>query len=325
MVRPGRDHQESAREPPAAGTAHRVGGLPRDEHGHDRGLAGAGRELERQPVETGVRLLVGGGEMVEESAAFVAEPWRDLGQPDRGLRRFDLAEEGPDVAEAVAAPVLQEPSRLGSHPPPAGIRNRSPRIDPAPQLVDDLHQLVLLTLLLQRLRRRVEDHLVLATLLRPRDRRDERDTAAAVEDLARGLAALVELPVPRRVLVGRVEDGPVEKLVAHGGASLSHGSDRGAFPEVVSGRSRTAQSFAYRRSVVHVSGNLVAWPEGPPAPRRVNPIREGFGRSAVLALDALSVEHPTTPHVQAVRPPALPRRWRRRRVEPRAQSGELRR
>ena len=43
------DHQESAREPPAAGTAHRIDGLPRDEHGHDGGLAGAGRELERQP------------------------------------------------------------------------------------------------------------------------------------------------------------------------------------------------------------------------------------------------------------------------------------
>ena len=103
----GGDHQESAREPPAAGTAHRVGGLPRDEHGHDRGLAGAGRELERESCEAGVRLLVGDREMIEEAAAFVAEPRRDLGQPDRGLRRLDLAEEGADVGEAVAAPVLQ--------------------------------------------------------------------------------------------------------------------------------------------------------------------------------------------------------------------------
>ena len=99
-------------KPPAAGTAHRVDGLPRDEHGHDGGLAGAGRELEREACEAGVRLLVGGGEMVEEAAAFVAEPRCDLGQPDRGLRRFDLAEEGSDVGEAVAAPVLEEPGRL---------------------------------------------------------------------------------------------------------------------------------------------------------------------------------------------------------------------
>ena len=208
----------------ATSVGNRVDGLPRDEHGHDRGLAGAGRELERKAREAGVRLLVGGGEMVEEAAALVAEPWRDLGQPDRGLRRLDLAEEGPDVAEAVAAPVLQEAGRLGRHPPTAGVRNRSPRIDPAPQLVDDLHQLVLLTPFLQRLRRLVKDHRALAALLRLRNRGDERDAAAAVEDAARGLAALVELPVPRRVLVGGVEDGAVEEVVAHGSGSLSQGS-----------------------------------------------------------------------------------------------------
>ena len=237
------DHQESAGEPPTAGTAHRIDGLPRDEHGHDGGLAGTGRELQRQAVEAGVRLLVDGREMVEESAAFVAERRRDLGQPDCGLRRFDLAEEGPGVAEAVplasrarsgniplasrarlvAAPVLEEPSRLRSHAPPAGVRNRPPRIDPAPQLVDDLHQLVLLSLRLQCLCRLVEDKRTLAPLLRLRDWRDERDAPAAVKDAARGLAGLVELPVTRWVLVGGVEDGAVEESVAHEGAILSHG------------------------------------------------------------------------------------------------------
>ena len=81
------------REPPAAGTAHRIDRLPRNEHGHDRGLAGAGRELERQPSKAGVRLLVGRREMVEESAALVAERRRDLGQPDRagsGAPRFGM-------------------------------------------------------------------------------------------------------------------------------------------------------------------------------------------------------------------------------------------
>ena len=75
--------------------------------------------------------------------------------------------------------------------------------------------------------------------------------------LARRLAALVELPVPRRVLVGRVEDGAVEEVVAHGGGSLSHGSDRGALPEATSNRARTAQSFDYHRYVVHTSRILI--------------------------------------------------------------------
>lgn len=142
-----------------SGTAHRVDGLPRDEHGHDRGLAGPGREFECKAVETGVRLRVGGRETVEEAAAFVAETRRDLGQPDRGLRRFDLAEEGPNVAEAMplaararlmATPVLQEPGRFRRDAPAARVWNRPPRIDPAPQLVDHLHELVLLTFRLER-------------------------------------------------------------------------------------------------------------------------------------------------------------------------------
>ena len=218
------DHQEPACEPLAAGTANRIDGLPRDEHGHDGGLASAGRELEREPSKAGVRLFVGGREMVEESTAFVAGTRRDLGQPDSGLCRFDLAEEGADVAEPVVAPMLQEPSRLGSHPPPARVRNRPPRIDLAPESVDDLHQLVLLAVRLQCLRRLVEVHLALSALLGLRNRGDERDAAAAIEDAARGLAALVEFPVTRRVLVGRVENGAVEEPVAHGSVSLSHGS-----------------------------------------------------------------------------------------------------
>ena len=43
---PRRDDEESAREPVAAGMAHRVDGLPRDQHRHYCCLARAGRELQ---------------------------------------------------------------------------------------------------------------------------------------------------------------------------------------------------------------------------------------------------------------------------------------
>ena len=38
---------------------------------------------------------------------------RDLGEPNRGFRRFDLAEERPHAAELVVSPMLQEPGGLG--------------------------------------------------------------------------------------------------------------------------------------------------------------------------------------------------------------------
>ena len=111
---PGRHDQEAAREVPAAGTADRVHRLPGDQHGHDRGLAGAGRHLEGNPEEFGVCDGVRVVEMVPEAA----QPWRqirpriperpgDLHQPDRGLGRLDLAEERTEVRELVAAPVAE--------------------------------------------------------------------------------------------------------------------------------------------------------------------------------------------------------------------------
>ena len=45
--------------------------------------------------------------MIEDLPLLPAALRRDLGQPDRGLHRLDLAEERPDVAEPMTAPVLQ--------------------------------------------------------------------------------------------------------------------------------------------------------------------------------------------------------------------------
>jgi hypothetical protein len=54
---------------------------------------------------------------------------RDLGQPDRGLRGLDLAEERTHAAELVVAPVLQQAGRLGRDLPLAGIGQAAPGID----------------------------------------------------------------------------------------------------------------------------------------------------------------------------------------------------
>ncbi len=65
--------------------------------------------------------------------------------------------------------------------------------------------------------------------VRVRDRRDERDLAALGEDPVRRLAAGVELPVPGRVLVRRVQDRLLEECSRRRhGRSKSSGARRGS-------------------------------------------------------------------------------------------------
>ena len=61
--------QKAARELLAAWAAHGVDRLPRDEHGHDSGLARAGGELQREPHQFRVGVLVGRCKMVEDCAS----------------------------------------------------------------------------------------------------------------------------------------------------------------------------------------------------------------------------------------------------------------
>ena len=95
----GRDDQEAAGEVVAARMAHRIDRLPGDQHRHDRGLAGAGRQLQRDAHQLGVRLLVGAADMRPDPGACRRTIGGDLGQPDRGLDRLDLAEERANVLE----------------------------------------------------------------------------------------------------------------------------------------------------------------------------------------------------------------------------------
>ncbi len=80
--------------------------LPGDEHGHDDGLAGAGRHLEGDARQAGVEVGVRLAQLVLDPGVAVAGG--DLGEVDGGLERLDLAEEqlplavgvGPVVAAA---------------------------------------------------------------------------------------------------------------------------------------------------------------------------------------------------------------------------------
>ena len=108
---PGRDDKKAAREVLAAGTANRVDRLPGDEHRHDRRLAGAGGELQRETLELRIGVLVRAARC-SRMPLPADEMRRDLSQPDGRLDRLDLAEERANVAELVMPPVLQEPRGL---------------------------------------------------------------------------------------------------------------------------------------------------------------------------------------------------------------------
>ena len=97
------------RESPTARVAHRIDGLPGNDHGHDRGLAGAGRQLQRQTGKAGIGLLVGFFQMVKKITACLAKFWRHFSEPDDRFHRFHLAEEGgePTVVGLLPTPVAE--------------------------------------------------------------------------------------------------------------------------------------------------------------------------------------------------------------------------
>ena len=101
----------------AARAPHGVDRLPGDQHRHHGGLAGAGGELQREPHQLRVGVRVRRSQVVQEDACPACRLRRDLGQPDRGLDRLDLAEEGPDAAELVMPPVLKQPGGFRRHLP----------------------------------------------------------------------------------------------------------------------------------------------------------------------------------------------------------------
>jgi hypothetical protein len=195
--------------------ADRIDSLPRDEHRQHGGLARAGRKLQREPVKLRVCVAVRALEVLEE-APELPHMGGDLGEPDRRLHGFDLAEERPQRLELVAPPILQQPRRFGRDLPLRG-RQRPPGCHGAPHLVDE--RPVVLLLLRREALALVEDDFFLLdrslVLLGLRDRRDELSAATLLDDLLRGLAVLVKLPVPCRDRVGGIQDGMVEERVGN--------------------------------------------------------------------------------------------------------------
>ena len=206
--RDARSHdQETPRETPAVRVADRVDRLPRDDHGHDGRLAGAGGQLQGQTRKLRVGVVVGVGNTVEKAPSDLPELRRNLGQPDSRLDRLDLAEEGTDVAEVVVPPMLEQASGFRRDAPVVGVRQASPLVDVTANLIHHLRDFVLLLLGGQPLAL-VKDELLL-TLGYPalpglRDRSDEVHSATGLDDPLGRLTLGVQLPVPGRGLIGRV-------------------------------------------------------------------------------------------------------------------------
>ena len=108
--------------------AHRVDGLPGDDHGHHRRFACAGGQLEREAQQVRIGVRVDCGEMVEKAFALFPDLGRDFREPDNGFDRFHLTKERADAAEIVRAPMLQQAPRHRRDPPVVGILDATPAV-----------------------------------------------------------------------------------------------------------------------------------------------------------------------------------------------------
>jgi len=139
----------------------------------------------------------------------------DLGEPDGGFNRLHLAEEGPDVAELVLPPMLQQAGRFGCDLPLIGMRQAAPLIDLLPHGID--HGCCTFILLGRRGQpfAFVEHELLLCVgafaLPGLGNRRDKLGAATALDNLLCRLPLVIKLPVSCRVGIGRVQDRMVEE------------------------------------------------------------------------------------------------------------------
>ena len=115
--------QEVLDELPPLRMPDRVDRLPGDQHGHHGGLASPSSHFQRKPEHLGVGLFVGPGDVAADDFVLASAVGArrhqagHLGQPHYCFRCLDLAEEEAVSVELVAAPVLQQASRLRRYSP----------------------------------------------------------------------------------------------------------------------------------------------------------------------------------------------------------------
>lgn len=194
-----RDDQESIGEALVLRIGLPVERLPGDEHGHQHGLAGAGRHLEGETRQAAVVLRVLRSDDVERLG--VAGLLRRLGQVDGRLRGFDLAEEEAPLAVLVV-PVLEEVACDGRD---VRVVLLPPATDRLADLIDDLVGL------LARGAAELVHRELRGELLGPRDGDEELARAAARGDLTGHLAVRVHHEVARRLHERRVDDRVLDR------------------------------------------------------------------------------------------------------------------
>jgi hypothetical protein len=143
----------------------------------------------------------------------------NFGQPDGGFHRFDLTEERPQTAEFMVPTMFQQLRRRRSDLPQVRVRLGTPHLDMTANLVDPILGVFLFGLRALFLRIQLETLLKFCCLFQLGNRRDEVRFSPRLDDVLRGLTALVEFPVTRGLCVGRVQNRLREKAfdlgVAH--------------------------------------------------------------------------------------------------------------
>lgn len=183
----------------AAWTAHRVDSLPGDQHCHDRGFSDTGGELQCDAQQLGICLLVRTADVRPDFRAGRRAVGGDLGEPDGGLDRLDLAKEGPQVIELMMPPVLEQPSGFRRYLPLVRVRQAPPGCDVATNFIDDRGRIVFLLGSREAISG-AEAPFALTrratTLLRLRHRRDQLRAATVVDEPVRRLAVRIQLAEP---------------------------------------------------------------------------------------------------------------------------------